>query len=73
MQGTESLARMLYAILQYRLDLRYSRALHQLAAFILIVMGTKREEHAFWTLVALIQNKFYPSMGGQVRLQPYAR
>lgn len=63
----------MYALLQHRPDMSYSRPLHQLAAFILVVMGTKNEQQAFWTLLGTIQNKLFPEVKGEVRTQQSIR
>lgn len=55
LQGSEVLARLMYATLQHHSLLKYSRSLHQLAAFVLVVMGVTREEQAFWTLIGLVR------------------
>lgn len=44
----------MYATLQHHSSLKYSRSLHQLVAFVLVVMGVTREEQAFWTLIGLV-------------------
>ena len=73
MQGSEALTRIMYALLQHRPDMSYSRPLHQLAAFILVVMGTKNEQQAFWTLLGTIHNKLFPEVKGEVSEQQSTR
>jgi hypothetical protein len=58
----------MYAVLQHHSSLQYSRNLHQLAAFVLVIMGPSREEPAFWTLVGLVSNRLFPATQGQVAL-----
>ena len=56
-QGSEVLARVMYATLQHHSSIQYSRSLHQLAAFVLVVLGATREEQAFWTLIGLVRGR----------------
>lgn len=65
-KGSEALTHIMYAILAHCKDLQYSRALHQLAAFLLVVFGANRSEQAFWTLVGLIRKKLFPYAQGEV-------
>ena len=58
----------MYATLQHHASLQYSRNLHQLAAFTLVVFGVQREEQAFWTLVSLVTARLFPATQGQVAL-----
>ena len=55
------LARIMYATLQHHSALQYSRSLHQIAAFVLVIMGPTREEHAFWTLIGMVNNRLFPA------------
>ncbi|GAX86076.1 hypothetical protein CEUSTIGMA_g13490.t1, partial [Chlamydomonas eustigma] len=60
-----------YAAIQHCPGLAYSHGLHQQAAFMLVVVGMYRIEHAFWSLVAFLQTKLYPAVHGQVTLGSY--
>ncbi|GAX85797.1 hypothetical protein CEUSTIGMA_g13212.t1 [Chlamydomonas eustigma] len=64
-KGAEALTRIMYAVVKYSDAIHYSRSLHQLAAFLLVIMGLGHEEQAFWVLIGLVQNKLYPATQGQ--------
>lgn len=67
-KGAESLSRVIFAYLQ-REGFSYGgywKGLASVAAQLLTVFGREREEHAFWTLVALLERRFFPHAGGHV-------
>ncbi|KAG1654945.1 hypothetical protein FOA52_003266 [Chlamydomonas sp. UWO 241] len=67
-RGRDALARVTRAAIQYRPEaLNYSRGLHQMAAFVLVVFGVASEEAAFWTLLGLLTVRLFPGSGGEVR------
>eukprot|EP00955_Chlamydomonas_euryale_P005026 53602-Chlamydomonas_euryale.AAC.1 len=71
-QGRDALARVTRAAVQLFPDeLHYSKGLHQMAAFVLVVFGLAHEEAAFWTLVALLRKRLFPEAGGDVLLGAY--
>ncbi|GAX86079.1 hypothetical protein CEUSTIGMA_g13492.t1, partial [Chlamydomonas eustigma] len=67
-KGSECLCDIMYATLQHWPHLVYSHGLHQLAAFMLLVITPHRAEHAFWSLLGFLQTKLYPAVAGQVTL-----
>ena len=66
LQGSEALCGIMYAVLRHCPDLKYSRGLHQLAAFMLVGIGMHWAERAFWSLVGFIRDKLFPDVQGQV-------
>lgn len=44
----------------------YFRGLAHIAGFLLIVMGLENEEHAFWVLTTLLEDKLFSYCPGQV-------
>jgi hypothetical protein len=67
-KGAEALTRIMYAVVKYSDTIQYTRSLHQLAAFLLVIMGLGHEEQVFWTLIGLVQNKLFPATQGHVTL-----
>lgn len=68
-KGAEVLSRIIFAYIQYIPTCGYFKGLAAIAALLLTTFGREREEQAFWTLVALLQRRFFPSTNGQVRCQ----
>ncbi|KAG2434481.1 hypothetical protein HYH02_012310 [Chlamydomonas schloesseri] len=64
-KGAEALSRVIFAYLQ-RGGSAYWKGLASVAAQLLTVFGREREEQAFWTLVALLERRFFPHAGGHV-------
>jgi len=61
--GLEALRRLLVAYANHN-EGGYFRGLHCIAAFMLIVMGTAKEEEAFWTLACLLEDRVFPYCNG---------
>lgn len=64
--GLEALRRLLLAAVQHNPDFGYSKAMCNVTAFLLVVMGLANEEKVFWTLLALYQDRLFPFCDGQV-------
>lgn len=68
-KGMETLSRLLLAYAAAHPSGGYSKGLNHIAALTLLVFGREREEDAFWTLCALMEDRLLPGSGGQVRWQ----
>ncbi|KAG2426053.1 hypothetical protein HXX76_013243 [Chlamydomonas incerta] len=64
-KGAETLSRVIFAYLR-RGGGSYWKGLASVAAQLLTVFGREREEATFWTLVALLEHRFFPHAGGHV-------
>jgi len=62
--GVDALPRLIVAYANHN-EGGYFKGLHCIAAFMLIVMGTAKEEEAFWTLVCLLENRVFNYCNGQ--------
>jgi hypothetical protein len=69
--GVDALRRLILAYSAHN-EGGYFRGLHCIAAFMLIVMGTAKEEEAFWTLTCLLENRVFNYCNGQVSGLPGA-
>lgn len=67
-QGMEVLRRLLLAAAHHNEGLSHARAICSVAAFLLSVMGLENEEKAFWTLVAMYEDRLFPACTGEVTL-----
>lgn len=62
--GVDALRRLVSAYCTHNMD-GYFKGLYCVAAFVLLVMGTAKEEEAFWTLVCLLENRMFNYCNGQ--------
>jgi hypothetical protein len=64
--GLDALRRLLRAWALHNPAASYWRGLNCIAGFLLVVMGTAREEEAFWTLVCLLEDRMFNYCQGRV-------
>ncbi|GIL82617.1 hypothetical protein Vretifemale_11487 [Volvox reticuliferus] len=65
-KGVEVLSRIIFAYIQHNPACGYFKGLANIAALLLTAFGKEREEQAFWTLVALLERRFFPYTSGRV-------
>ncbi|GLC51890.1 hypothetical protein PLESTB_000559900 [Pleodorina starrii] len=65
-KGAEVLSRIIFAYIQRNPACGYFKGLAGIAALLLSTFGKEREEQVFWTLVALLERRFFPVTNGQV-------
>lgn len=66
-KGIDIISRMLLAYGALHPKLGYVKGLHHVAGVMILVFGREREEDAFWTMVAFMENRLLPNSQGQVR------